>query len=107
MEILLAVIRLQQIINGTFVVRAICQQKNLSIPKKNGLMLFIERLDRGGVCNNDGRALWYSRVGYRLTWLRRGAASVYEREFEYPIAASEDSPFRSHAPAGKLEYIML
>jgi hypothetical protein len=35
----------------------ICQQKNLSIPKKNGLMIFIERLDRGGVCNNDGRAL--------------------------------------------------
>jgi hypothetical protein len=35
----------------------ICQQKNLSIPKKKGLMIFIERLDRGGVCNNDGRAL--------------------------------------------------
>ena len=35
----------------------ICQQKNLSIAKKNGLMIFIERLDRGGVCNNDGRAL--------------------------------------------------
>jgi hypothetical protein len=22
--------------------------------QKNGLMIFIERLDRGGVCNNDG-----------------------------------------------------
>ncbi|BBO90406.1 hypothetical protein DSCOOX_35860 [Desulfosarcina ovata subsp. ovata] len=34
-----------------------CQEKNLSIPKKLGPIIFIERLDRGGVCNNDGRAL--------------------------------------------------
>ena len=32
----------------------LCQEKNLSIPKKIGSMISIERLDRGGVCNNDG-----------------------------------------------------
>ena len=42
-----------------------------------------------------------------MTYFRRGAASVYGREFEYPIAGSEDSPFRSHASAGKLESFIL
>ena len=42
-----------------------------------------------------------------MTYFRRGVASVYGREFEYPIAGSEDSPFRSHASAGKLESFIL
>ena len=53
-----------------------CQQKTASRVQKFGFVVSIECSVRGGVSNNDGWSLWYSRVGYRLTWLRRGAASV-------------------------------
>ena len=55
---------------------------------------------------SDGWSCWYTRVGYRKPYVRRGAASVYYREFQVPIAGNEGSPFRSHTPSGKLLIII-
>ena len=35
--------------------------------------------------------------------VRRGAASLYDREFMIPLAVTEDSPFRGRASSKSLE----
>jgi len=55
---------------------------------------------------NDGWSLWDSRVGYRQTWLRRGAALSAIREFDLRVLSnrvSEDSPDRGCAPETVLD----
>jgi len=55
---------------------------------------------------DDGWSLWYSRVGYRQTWLRRGAALSAIREFDLQVLSNrvtEDSPDRGCAPETVLD----
>ena len=48
---------------------------------KKGYFFVLVLLTEAGSSSNDGWSLWYSRIGYRMTWFRRGAAHIYEREF--------------------------
>ena len=44
------------------------------------------QIPKRGATLSDGWSCWYSRVGYRKTCIRRGAASVYVQEFYIPLA---------------------
>jgi len=64
-------------LNGWYVWK--CQEENTSPPLfEKGL---IERKLNPGFEEaehfDDGRSCWYTRVGYRMTYFRRGAASLY------------------------------
>ena len=52
---------------------------------KVGLSL-LKRLPEEARLNSDGWSCWYTQAGYRKTCFRRGASSVYNREFKIPIA---------------------
>ena len=77
-------------------------KKTLIHPLYKVGFLIVKGLPEEARLNSDGWSCWYTRIGYRKTCYRRGAASVYDREFCDPIAVNEGSPFRSHTPSGKL-----
>ena len=67
-----------------------CQQETTYPPLLSRLAFYKVSLQvpKRGATLSDGGSCWYTRVGYRKTCIRRGAASVYVREFYIPLAGA-------------------